>query len=119
MEMVGSEIFWNGIASACSGEHRVSPMWRSEIPEMATMEPIGCFTDLNFVQTVKLIELADLYSALLVRLMMVDKDAVLIDLDGTVVYFTDTDTSNVFVIVDGTDQNLGSGSLGSPSGAGI
>ena len=71
----------------------------------------GSFTDLNFVQTVKLVELADLYTALLVRLMMVDKDAVLIDLDDTVLYFTDTDTSNVFVIVDGTDQDLGSGSL--------
>ena len=41
MAMVGSEIFWNGIASGCSGEHRVSPIWMSGMPEMATMDPIS------------------------------------------------------------------------------
>ena len=40
MAMVGSEIFWNGMASGFSGEHRVSPMWMSLMPEMATMEPM-------------------------------------------------------------------------------
>ena len=42
---------------------------------------------------------------------MVDKNAVLVDTDGSVIYFTDTDTSNVFIVVDGTDQNLSSGSF--------
>ena len=40
MDIVGSEIFWKGIASGQSGEHRVSPMEIPEIPEMATMEPM-------------------------------------------------------------------------------
>ena len=40
MEMVGSEIFWNGMASGFSGEQMVSPMWMSEIPEIATIAPI-------------------------------------------------------------------------------
>ena len=40
MEMVGSEIFWKGIACGCSGEQRVSPIWMSAMPEMATMEPM-------------------------------------------------------------------------------
>ena len=40
MEIVGSEIFWNGIGSGFSGEQSVSPMEMSEIPEMATMDPI-------------------------------------------------------------------------------
>jgi len=41
--IVGSEIFWNGIASGFSGEQIVSPMWISAIPEIATIEPISAF----------------------------------------------------------------------------
>ena len=40
MAMVGSDIFWNGMASGFSGVQMVSPIWMSAIPEMATMEPI-------------------------------------------------------------------------------
>ena len=43
MEIVGSEIFWNGIASGFSGEHRVSPIWISGIPEIATISPMVAF----------------------------------------------------------------------------
>ena len=39
MEIVGSEIFWNGIASAPSTSQIVSPIDRSEIPEIATIDP--------------------------------------------------------------------------------
>ena len=35
---------------------------------------------------------------------MVDKNAVLVDTDGSVIYFTNTDTSNVFIVVDGTES---------------
>ena len=83
------------------------------------MEPIGSLVYFYFVQTVKLIELADLDTLLLVRLVMVDEDAVLVYFDGTVVHFADADTAHILVVVDGADQNLGSGSLGSPSGAGM
>ena len=70
-----------------------------------------CFIYFYFIQTVKLIQFADLYFFLFVRIVMVDKNAVLVDTDGSVIYFTNTDTSNVFVVVDGTDQNLSSGSF--------
>ena len=40
MAMVGSEIFWKGMAWGFSGEQMVSPMDRSAMPEMATMEPM-------------------------------------------------------------------------------
>ena len=40
MESVGSEIFWNGIATGFSGAQIVSPMWISAIPEIATIDPI-------------------------------------------------------------------------------
>jgi hypothetical protein len=40
MEMVGSEIFWNGIGSGFSPAQRVSPMWISAIPEIATIAPM-------------------------------------------------------------------------------
>ena len=40
IEIVGSEIFWNGIASGASGAQIVSPILRSAIPEIATIEPM-------------------------------------------------------------------------------
>jgi len=40
MESVGSEIFWNGIATGFSGAQIVSPIWISAIPEIATIDPI-------------------------------------------------------------------------------
>jgi len=49
MAMVGSEIFWKGIASGFSPPQRVSPIWMSAIPEIATMEPIvASFTSTLF-----------------------------------------------------------------------
>ena len=40
MAIVGSEIFWKGMGLGFSGEQRVSPIWISEMPEMATIEPM-------------------------------------------------------------------------------
>ncbi len=41
MEIVGSEIFWNGMETGLSrSPQRVSPMWISGIPETATIEPM-------------------------------------------------------------------------------
>ena len=71
----------------------------------------GSLVYFYFVQTVKLIELADLDTALLVRLVMVYEDTVLVYFDSTVVHFADADTAHILVVVDGADQNLGSGSL--------
>ena len=55
MEMVGSEIFWNWIGTGFSGEQSVSPMEISEIPEIATIEPMPGFFYFHFIQTVKFI----------------------------------------------------------------
>ena len=41
-----------------------------------------CFVYFYFIQTVKLIQFADLYFFLFVRIVMVDKNAVLVDTDG-------------------------------------
>ena len=49
IEMVGSEIFWKGIASGFSGDVRVSPICISGIPDIATIEPIlASFTSTLF-----------------------------------------------------------------------
>ena len=39
--------------------------------------------------------------------MMVDNNHILIDGDGTVIYLSDTDTSDIFIVIDGADQYLG------------
>ena len=50
--MVGSEIFWNGIALGASGEQSVSPMCRSAIPEIAGDRAILVNpTDVNAIAT--------------------------------------------------------------------
>ena len=49
IEMVGSEIFWNGMDSGDSGLVIVSPMCKSEMPEIATIEPNSAsFTSTRF-----------------------------------------------------------------------
>ena len=65
-----------------------------------------CFLYFYFIQTFKLIELTDLNFAELVRLMMVDDDAVLIYFQVTVVDLTNADTSYILVVINRTDQNL-------------
>ena len=40
MEIVGSEIFWKGIASGVSTAQTVSPIFRLSIPLRATIEPM-------------------------------------------------------------------------------
>ncbi len=66
----------------------------------------SCLFYFNFVQTVKLIKLADLNFFTFVQIMMVQKSKLLVNSNCTVFNFTDTDTSNIFVVVDGADQNL-------------
>ena len=62
-----------------------------------------------FVQAVKFIQLADFNLFLLVRFMVIDNYYFLIDADGSVIHLADSDPSYIFIIVDGTDQYLGSG----------
>ena len=40
---------------------------------------------------------------------MVDENHVLVDGNASVVHFSDADTADIFVVIDGADQNLGSG----------
>lgn len=65
-----------------------------------------CLLYFYFIQTLKLIELTDLNFAELVRLMMVDDDAVLIYFQVTVVDLTNANTSYILVVINCTDQNL-------------
>ena len=60
MEIVGSEIFWNGMATGFSGEQRVSPIWMIRNTGDGYDGTDGCLGYFYLVQTVKLIELADL-----------------------------------------------------------
>ena len=62
--MVGSEIFWNGMATGLSAEQIVSPMWISAIPEMATMEPMPA----DFTST--LFRPSNSYSLLILTLLL-------------------------------------------------
>ena len=66
----------------------------------------GCFFYFDFVQSVKFIKFADLDFFAFVKVMMVQKSKLLVDSNLTVFYFTDTDTSDIFVVVDGADQYL-------------
>ena len=66
----------------------------------------GCALHFRFFQAVKLIQLADADLLEFVRIMMINHHSVLIDGDGAAGDFSDTDTANIFIIVDGADQNL-------------
>ncbi len=67
------------------------------------------FLYLHLVQSVKLIEFADFYLALLVRFMVIDDHHLLIYPDDTVVHLAYADAPHIFVVVDGADQRLGPG----------
>ena len=66
----------------------------------------ACFLNFHFVQTVKLIELADFRLATLFRVVGIDDDSIFIHTDRTVADLADTDTANIFIIINGTDQYL-------------
>ena len=59
------------------------------------------------LQAFEFVKLADLDLAHHVRVVVVYDHALLIDLEGTIVYFTDADPADVFVVVDSADQHLG------------
>ena len=59
-----------------------------------------------FVQTVELVQLADLDALFFVRVVMVYQYGVHVDTDFAVVHFADTDTAHIFVVVDGADEHL-------------
>ena len=65
------------------------------------------FSDFLLFQTVELVEPADLYFLLFVRIVMVYQEHFLIDGDGAVVHLADADAAYVFVVVDGADEHLG------------
>ena len=67
------------------------------------------FLYLHLVQSVKLIEFADFYLALLVRFMVIDDHHLLIYPDDAIVHLAYADAPHILVVVDGTDQRLGPG----------
>lgn len=64
-------------------------MWISAIPEIATIEPDVSLGYIYFVESVKLVKLADTDLLKFVRVVVVYNDSLLIDIDFTVVHFTD------------------------------
>ena len=67
------------------------------------------FVDCDLLQTVELIQLTDLHFTNLVRIVVVHDHYFLIDFYGAVINFTDTDTADIFIIVNGADEDLGTG----------
>ena len=66
----------------------------------------GGFSHLDFFQTVELVELADLYFFPLGQIVMVHQHDILIDTDRSVVHLADTDTADIFIVINGADQYL-------------
>ena len=65
-----------------------------------------CFFYFDLVQTIKLIKLADLNFFTFVKVVVVQKCQLLVYCNFSIFNFADTDTSNIFVVIDGTDQYL-------------
>ena len=66
----------------------------------------GSALNFNFVQSVKFVEFADLYTLVFVRVMMVQKHQLLVHGNGSALNLTDTDTAYILIVVDGADKNL-------------
>ena len=75
------------------------------------------FRYIHLIQTVKFVELTDLYLFALIGIVVVDHHHLLIDPDRAVVHLADADAPHILIIVDGADQYLGSG-LRIPFGSG-
>lgn len=60
----------------------------------------GCFLYLNLLETVKLIKLCDADSLGLGIIVMVDDNNILIYTDGTVIDLADSDTSDIFIVIN-------------------
>ena len=66
----------------------------------------SCLIYFNFIQAIKFIKLTDLDFFVLLRIVSIDNDNILIDLNRSVADFADTDTADIFIIVNGADQSL-------------
>ena len=62
--------------------------------------------DINSCETVKGVELRDTYTGTLVRIVVVHDVGLLIQLQGTVIDLTDTDTSDELVVINSRHQHL-------------
>ena len=67
------------------------------------------FLHFHFVQSVKFIQFTDLYLFLFRRIVMVHQHHFLVHGNFTVVHFSNTDASHIFVIINGADQHLSTG----------
>ena len=68
-----------------------------------------CFFDFHFIKSVKLIKFAYLYTLHLVFIMMIHDNNILVYADFSIVHFTDTDTTYIFIVVNSADKHLCSG----------
>ena len=86
------------------------------IPDVNIRNTGDCYdgTDAGFfyfdtVQSLKFIQFTDFYFIILFRIVGIYDHNILIDAHGTVVHFSDTDTADIFIVIDRTDKNLGIG----------
>ena len=63
-------------------------------------------THLHLIQSIEFIQLADFYFFAFIRVVMVYKYNFLIYGNLTIVNLTNTDTSYIFIVIDGTDEYL-------------
>ena len=108
MAMVGSLIFWKR-----NGYHifrRADGVTDVKLADTGDGNDgtDACFLYFTLFRPSNSYSLVDLGLDDLVGVVVVTDDHILIHTDGTVVYLTDTDTSDIFIIIDGTDQYLGS-----------
>ena len=69
----------------------------------------GCLLYLYLLETVKLIKLCYADSLGLGIIVMVDDDNILVHMDGAVIDLTDSDTSDIFIVINCADQYLCAG----------
>ena len=66
----------------------------------------GCFFYFYTVQSLKFVKFGNLYFFKFIRIVMVYDYCILVYTDGSVIYFTNTDTAYIFIVVDSADENL-------------
>ena len=102
--MVGSDIFWKGIASTCSGSQSYDRAY-------------VCLFYFDFIKSVEFIKLADFDLAHLIGIVMVDYHDILIYFHYAVINLAYADTAYIFIVIYSGDKHLGA-AVGIAGGSG-
>ena len=96
---------WNSNRIAISSTDRITDMQISDTRNGNDRTNL-CLFHIDLLQSLELIELRDTYILSLVRIMMVDNDCILVQLDAAVGYFSNTDTTDIIIVINGRNKNL-------------